>query len=466
MPALGLLPGGSFPDYNNLPPALPLVNMYVEEAPTEPAGFILLSRPPLGNTIFGSPTHEYGAGPIRAIYRQDGVLGGDVVALSGSDLYVDGVNVGTVPGSDVPSIAGNEMGIVVTSGDDAKFYDAATTTFRSIAFPDGAKVTKVLEQQGRFIFLRKGSHKYYWTLPLSNMIDMSGDLVIDGADFASAENEPDQLLDAIVFQDHLVLGGANTIELHGVTLNDDLPWSPTIGSTIQTGVRGTGCLTNWGNTFAWISTECAVFAGTGRNRISDLWIETLISEATTPQLDSFTYVGLEFLRVRRNDADLVFHNSKWAKWTTNSDIYANGFIGGPTYMEGGLLGFGSNADGKTLVPNFGGIESADDFERLFRFGLPLDGGAVPFHNVFLRCTKAIDPDSVIEMRYSRDGGYSWSNWLETPLGDTGEYRTKVEWRSLGMMDQPGFLAECRVLNGDNFGVSAAYFNEPMMGRSK
>jgi hypothetical protein len=465
MPALGLLPGGQFEDFGSyLPPQLPLVNMYAEGSKTEPSGFFLASRPILGTTVFGTPIGEYGSGPIRALYQANGVVSGDRIALSDDDFYVDGVDKGDVAGSGFASIAGNEVGAVVTAGDDAKYYDGST--LQTIAFPDSAKVTKVIEQGSRFVFLRAQSQKYYWTLPGSNMIS-GGNIVIDPLDFASAENEPDWLVDAIVWQDHLILGGNSTIELHGVTGNDDLPWSPTLGSTIQTGVIGTGCMTTWGGTFAWISPGGVVYAGPGRERLSTQGVETYILESATCALDSFFLFGLEFLRARLDDFDLVFHNGEWAQWS--SDAIMAGFIGGPVIqdIDFGIPVFGSNLDGKLLSTFAGaGGEFEEEFVRLFRFGLPIDGGAVTFNNVGLRCSKGIVADAQIEMRYSRDGGYSWSDWKPKPLGDPGEYRTKVEWRALGLMDSPGFLAECRVLSGNQFVISGAYFNENMSGRKR
>lgn len=464
MPALGLLPGGVFADYGNyLPPQLPLVNMYAEPSAVEPKQFVLVTRP-----LLGYSGTSLGDGPIRAIYQADGVIGGAVAALSDNDFYAGGSDVGDVPGVNVATITGNEVGVIVTAGDDVKFWDG--TTFRSVAFPDSAKVTKVAEQQGRFIFLRKDTHRYYWTEPLANMLDGSGDIVVDPLDFASAENEPDKLVDIIIFQDHLILGGKSTIELHGVTGNDNLPWAPTLGSTIATGVKDTGCMANWGNTFAWISNEYVVYAGTGRERISDDGIETLISQSGSWGLDSFTLYGTEFLRVKLDDYDLIFRSGNWAKWYSDPSVFSNGFIAGPVISRPalGVPVFGSKLNGDTLsfTDIDGSEKAAPGVERLFRFGLPIDGGAVPFNNVFLRCSKAIAADATIELRTTRDGGYSWSNWRSTSLGAPGEYRTKVEWRALGLFDQPGFLGECRVYTGTDFQISNAYFNETVGGRSR
>jgi hypothetical protein len=48
-------------------------------------------------------------------------------------------------------------------------------------------------------------------------------------------------------------------------------------------------------------------------------------------------------------------------------------------------------------------------------------------------------DPIIEMRYSRDAGQTWSNWYPGFLGKIGEYRARAIWRRLGLFDFPGAM---------------------------
>jgi hypothetical protein len=41
-------------------------------------------------------------------------------------------------------------------------------------------------------------------------------------------------------------------------------------------------------------------------------------------------------------------------------------------------------------------------------------------------------DHLIEMSYSDDGGYTWSNWQQRSLGAQGGYNTRIVWRRLGV----------------------------------
>lgn len=455
MPRMGLLPGTVRRSKGDLP-QLPLVNMYAETAITEPVQFALQSRPGLV-----SSGTSYGAGPVRALYQADGVLSGVRVALSGSSLYVDGVSKGTVNGSSAPSIAGNQMGVIVTRGQDVNFYDGAT--FRNVAFPDSAYVTKVIEQGGRFIFLRLNTHRYYWTEPLANMLDGSGDIVIDGLDYASAENEPDKLVDGLVYESHLVLGGTETIEFHGVTGDDNAPWAPTIGRVYNKGVRATGCMALWDNSFAWVSPENIAYRHGGATpvRISDDGIEELIAASSACSVDSFFLEGHEFLRIKLDSVDVLLDavTGEWCQWTTYNQT---GFVGGPV-LKGPV--FGSTIDG-TLYNLTETDELGTTLERYFRAGFPLEGGNVPVFNVFPRVNAGQINSGVLSMRYSRDAGQTWTGYIDASMGDSGDYRVMPEWRSLGVFDAPGGLFDFKFTGDAEFRCSGVVYNESLRGRSR
>lgn len=456
MPRMGLLPGTVRRSRGDLP-QLPLVNMFAESAITEPTEFALHSRPGLSES-----GEEYGTGPIQAMYQADGVLSGDLAALSNGDLYADGSNKGTVNGIGFASIAGNQMGVVVTRGQDANYYDGLE--FRSIAFPDNAYVTKVMEQGGRFVFIRADSHRYYWTNPLANMLDGDGDIEIDGLAFASAESEPDKLLDGLVFEDHLVLGGLNTIEFHGETGDNNAPWAPTLGRVFNKGVRATGCMALWDNVFAWVSPGNIVYryAGSAPQRISDDGIEELIAASAGCSVDSFFLEGHEFLRIKLDDVDLLLdaQTGSWCQWSTSG----GSFLGGPA-LSGPL--FGSTIDGKLLNLS-GDDELGSALTRSFRAGVPLEGGNLTINNLVIRTNpgQASVGSLSVDMRYSRDGGMTFTSWFTVSLGSAGQYRTLAEWRSLGMFDQPGALFEFRFTGDAQFRCSGVTFNEPMNGRSR
>lgn len=459
MPDIGLSTSTIRRARGNLP-EMPLVNMLLEQAITEPRQFSLLSHPGLaeeGTTL--------GNGPVGAMLQMDGVLSGEIAAVSDSGFYTGGTLRGAITGSLVPSIAGNEIGVVATAGWDAVFYDG--TDFSSIAFPDGANVTKVIEQGGRFIFLRAGSGAWYFTEVLEAMLDGSGEIEIDALNFATAESEPDALVDAVPFQDAIAFGGTRTIEFWGRTGDSELPYTPSTGLVFQKGVRATGCMAQFDNSFAWVSPESIVYrAGNVPERISDEGIEELISASGTCRVDSYFFEGHELLKVQLADVTIEFdaQTRTWAERKTGT----GNFLGGPV-VNGPIFG---GSDGKFYEPS--GYADPDDYhERAFCVFFPINGGTMPVDNLRLRTNPGHTDylsgdyqDPAVEMFQSYDGGQTFEGALTENLGEAGDYRREVEWRALGMADNPGFFAKIRVTDPVSFRCSGAMINEPHGGRSR
>ena len=459
MPDLGMVTTTIRRGRGNLP-QMPLVNMFSEKAVTEPRQFSLQSFP--GLTATGV---TLGVGPIKALLLKDGVAGGLMVGVSAGALYIDAVDIGVVTGSGPASIAGNEIGTIATSGAAAVFWD--TAVFSTINFPDGANVRKVFEQGGRFLFLRDETQRFYWTEPLALMLGTGGAVVINGVDYASAESEPDKLVDALPMEDALVIGGTATIEFWSKTGDVDLPYVPSTGRVFQKGVKATGCMVTFDNSFAWVSPENIVYrAGNVPERVSDAGIEEIIAASSGCRVDTYFFEGHEFLKISLDD-ETIEYDAQTGQWNKRKTGIAN-FRGGA--VAGGL--FGSLTSG-ALYELSGYLDIDGYHERSFCAGFPLNGGAVVVDNVTLRTnpgqTEYLTGDytnPVVEMFQSYDGGMTFENGMPENLGEQGHYRREVEWRALGFADAPGFFGKFRVTDPVPFRVSGASFNERGGGRSR
>lgn len=439
---------------------MPLVNMLLEQAITEPRQFSLLSMPGLAEE--GT---QLGVGPVTGLFRRDGVLAGAVVGVSGGALYVGGTSAGIVPGVLAPSITGNEIGVVASAGNAAVFYDG--TTFSTIAFPDGASVTKVIEQGGRFIFLRSGTGSFYWTEVLEDML-LLGAVQVDALNFATAESEPDQVVDAVAFEDAIAFGGTATIEFWAKTGNSELPYTPSTGRVYQKGVRATGCMALFDNTFAWVSPDNIAYrAGNVPERISDTGIEELIAASATCRVDSYFFEGHELLKVHL-DTVCIEYDAQTGQWAERKTGTGN-FKGGPV-IQGPI--FGSTVDGN-LYEHSAYSDLGSYHERTFSVFFPINGGAIPIRSLGLRTNPGHTDflsgdyaDPIIELIQSFDGGMTFEDPIPEYLGEAGEYRREIEWRALGIADAPGFFARIRVTDPVSFRCSGAFVNEPRGGRSR
>ena len=429
-------------------PGLPVVNMYVEQTASE--GTVLQSRPPLVDRAA-----SMGAGAVRALFKRDGVITGSLFGVSGTALYQGTTSRGTVTGTGPASIAGNETGILVCAGASLHSYNG--TTFATVTFPDSANVIKVIEGASRFIAIRANTGRFYFTPPLAQ--------TFDALDFATAESEADQLLDALFVDDILILFGRETVEFWPNTNDNNLPFQPLEGRVLERGIRATGCATTFGPSFAWVTDQNTVCLQDENTVISNPGLQERLAASATASLFTFFIDGTEFLALRM-DTETQVYNAQTGAW---SEFATNGLTNwAATCHAAGV--FGAN-DGKTLAFGSGHVELGGVLERRFRGGLPINGGGVPVFNLRLRVNPGQTPfltgaytDPMIEMRLSPDAGQTWGLWKSTQLGAQGQYRKRIEWRALGLASAPAFLAEFRLSDPVPLRVSSVLINEPFGGR--
>lgn len=433
-------------------PELPVINYFAEEAPTEETGIVLQSRPGLVDR--GS---DMGLGPVQCLFQRDGVLDSGLYGVSGGVLYSSLLQLGTLNGYGPFSMAGYEDKLFVAGGGSIWSYDG--TTVAAVAFPDGALVSKVLVGASRVIALRADTEKFYWSDVLSS--------TIDALSFATAENQPDRLKDALFIDDILILFGAETVEFWPNTGDADLPFQPLEGRVFEKGIKATGCATKFGSSFAWVTDTNQVCVSDPDNIISKPGLEAMIEASSSVRLQTFILEGTEFLWLKIDAGDWVF-SARSKLWSQFASWGQTGWV--PSAFAGGV--FGSSANGKTMVWGSGYLDLGGVLERRFRAGFPLNSGGVTVSNVVLRTNVGNTgylvgdyANPVVEMRRSLDAGRTWGRWRPVSLGAQGEYRQKVQWTGCGMAGQPGWLSEFRVTDPVPSRVSDVLINEPWGGIS-
>lgn len=431
-------------------PSLPLVNMLAEAIPTEP-NIVLQSRPGLENS-----TITMGSGPVTGLFKADGVLSNDLFGVSNTKLYNNSTLVGTIDGTGPVSFCGYEDYLFVNAGSSVWRYDG--TTLAAIAFPDSANVTKVVVGASRLIALRKDTDTFYWTDPLG--------ITFDALAFATAENSPDSLQDALYIGDRLILFGKETIEFWPATDDDALPFAPLVGAVLPVGIKGSGMAATFSRTFAWVTNFNEVCVGSPDNIISEPELQVKIGESTDVSLWTFYVDDNEYLAIRIDNETWIYG----ARTQTWSLLESNGYSNWVCRCyDGGY--FGSNESG-TLVQWSSAYTDFDGvLERRFRAWQAITSESLMLNNVVLRTNPGTTPyitgnytDPIVELRTSRDGGYEWQPWKQRTLGAIGKYRRKTFWSSLGQFTYPGVLVELRVTDPVPFRVSGLALNEPFGGR--
>lgn len=259
----------------NFPP-LTLINLFLEQAKTSESQVALLSRKGLAQSS------SVGTGPVDGVFSKKGCFGGDIFSVSSNTLYRNTTSLGAITGTGPVSIDGSDNEVVVTRGGTAYSYNG--TNLAAIVFPDSANVRAVCFINGRFIYARDASAKFYW----SNILDGR---TVGALNFATAERQPDQLLDVIARGDILWLCGQSTFEAWS---NDGssatIPFSRIEQVVFDTGAIATGCSVLADNTIFTIGHD-GRFSRMGEvlERVSDHSIEERILASATRKLFTWRY---------------------------------------------------------------------------------------------------------------------------------------------------------------------------------
>lgn len=439
-------------------PELRLINMYVEAAATSQDGVVLLNRPGLRSEAI------VGDGPIRGLFYQDGTLNDQLFAVSGSSLY-GGTALGTVSGTGPVSFAASASELIVASGGDLVRTDGVTAS--TVAFPDSAAVTATAYLGGYFVALRDGSQRFYW----SALRDASS---WDALDYASAESSPDPLRDVVVVGDVMWLLGSATVEPWALSGDADLPFSRIEGRNYQRGVKAPGCATQLDNSLFWIGDDNRVYrSGAVPEGLSDPGIEERIAGSTHVSVFSYEQTGHKFFCVVLDTETLQYDASskEWDEVASYGQVRfrpvsACQFHGVPRLgdgIDGTVWRLSSDAyddEGAPLVKLFTAFQPISDGSfTLDVIHLDADYGSTPTLS-----GQAADP--IVEVRTSRDGGRTWTEWRPAPLGKQGQYRARAVWRRFGTFDAPGGMFEFRCSDPVRFRVSAVRSNEAQGGRSR
>lgn len=438
-------------------PEFTLVNLFLEKTPSAENGVVLLSRQPLVEHS------AVGTGPVTGIFSQEGTFGGDEFAVSGGQLFRGSDALGVIPGDGPVSIAASASEVVVTAGGSPFSYNG--TDLVEVEFPDGADVRAVAFISGHFIAVRDGSQKYYWSAQLDGRS-------WDALDFASAESEPDDLVDAVSMRGNLYLMGQATIEPWFYTGQLDLPFSLVQQRLFPKGAYGTGCTVEMDNALFWVGSDGIVYRTADvPERISDHGIEERIAESATVSVFAFIIEGHTFFGLRLDAATYIFDaaTSQWCEFQSHG---RPNFAGQVAAMKGQTILLGDDETGSLW--SFG-----EDFSeeptllREFTAAFPIKGGTAPVDNIAviansgytsLLAEQGVGP--VIEMATSRDAGATFGPYRSARLGEQGQYRTRSRWNRVGTFDSPGAVFRFRVTDPVPLRISDVLANEPGGGVSR
>ena len=425
------------------------VNLFPEMTPDNGQTAAFLNRAPGLNFL-----QSVGTGPIRALWAHQ-TNGSDFYVVSGQEVYkLTGLTatptlLGTVSGTGPVSIADNGTQIFFACNPDGYIYNETTNVFAQITDPDFAGAVTVAYLDGYFVFNQPNS-QIIWVSQLLNGQS------VDPLDFASAEGSPDGVVGLIADHRELWVFGTDSVEVWYDSGAADFPLTRIQGAFNEIGCVSAYTIAKMDNGLFWLGTDARgqgiVYRANGYTgqRISTHAIEYAIAQygnisdaiAYTYQQEGHAFYVLTF----------PSGNATWVY-----DVATQAWHERAGWDNGEFTRHRSNCQ-----CNFGGNIIVGDYENGNIYTLDLDvyadnGGiqkwlrswrALPsgqnnlkrtaHHSLQLNCESGVglndgqgsDPQAML--RWSDDGGHTFSNEHWSPMGKIGAYYHRVFWRRLGM----------------------------------
>lgn len=426
-----------------------MVNLYPEIIPEggkEPA---FLSRCP-GLVRKAS----VGSGPIRGMWQTKGAM----YAVSGTGFYkvevygrtrLKGTLIGTVTGTGPVSMTDNGTQIFIACNPDGFIYNTDTEVFQQITDPDFPGAVTVGYLDGYFVFNEPNSSRVWTTALLDG-------LSVDPLGFASAEGSPDLLISLIVDHQEAWLFGNNSVEVWYNAGTPNFPLQRIQGAFNELGCAAPYSVAKMDNGIFWLGADARgrgiVYRSNGYTgvRISTHAIEWQIQEYSdisdaigyTYQQDGHSFYVLIFPTAQTtwvyDAATQAWHeragwdNGLFARHRSNCQVVFNNEILVGDFENGNIYAFDLN-----VYSDNGGIQKwlrswralptgTNDLKRSAHHSLQIDCQT----GVGLNDGQGSDPQ--IMLRWSDDGGHTWSNEYWMSMGKIGAYFYRAIQRRLGM----------------------------------
>lgn len=429
--------GGAYAGRSSVLNAQVCRNFYIGVDPKDSFPISLIGTP--GSSL----KWTLGNGPIRGSLATDTV----VFHVSGNGVYSDTTLIGTLNTSvGLVEMAWNGSTLMIVDGYYGYTSDGLTVV-QVVDVDFSAAPSSLTLQDGYFIVNDDNTNQFYISPTGSSW---------GATDFASAEGDSDNLVKVFSNRQVLWLFGSRTTEVHYNTGDADFPFRRLDGGLSPYGLAARSSVSRMKTGLMWLSKNAR---GQGQViAMSGGYQPEIIS---TPQLDrqfatyariddafAYTYQseGHEFycLTFPTGNKTWVFDGTA-AEWHERASTIvsfpsrqrynSHAFFGvehllgdyetGKVYVLNNDLG--TEYDGTTIIRDRISQHLTKDQERLFirEVQIAMEHGVGAVTGI----DSQVDPQ--MSLRWSKDGGRTWSSELFRSIGRIGEYLTRAVWRNLG-----------------------------------
>ncbi len=451
-----------------------LVNLYWEPGQGKRPGY-LVGTPGLTLSSFGSPP-----GPIRGMKA---ISSTRLIYVASERVYLfdeTGAQIGsfgTVANDSLPvSIAYDGTNILIASA--GVLYGMTESTFTSptvlrsdvssVDFIDGYFVLS-LTDTGRFM----SSGQYTQT--------------IDALDFATAEASPDNIVRLLVSNREIILFGQDTSEVWYNAGTAGFPFARIQGAVIQEGLAAKDSAVVCAQTVAWLGKGGNVWSMQGYTPklISTPAIAYAISQWPDPSdARAFFYQqeGHAFYVLSSVSGDETwaydFSTGEWHQRALQGEdgtlkrilpehyafFAGRHMVGGAAEEQrtSGLLAdldLSAYRDVLNVIPRIrtcAALQRGMTRQRNKTLTIDMDRGVGLAVGVLVNGGGAslVGDDPVAMLRYSKDGGMTWSASVTSKLGRIGEYGHRVRWNRVGGGDREVY--EVKITDPVKVCITGAY----------
>lgn len=426
-----------------------------------------------------------GTGPIRALWAHQ-TNGADFYVVSGTEVYkmtsltATPVKLGDIADGGPVSIADNGTQLFFACNGPSYIYNESTNEFKQITDPDFPGAVTVAYLDGYFVFNEPNSQRVWVTA----LLDGSS---IDPLDFASAEGSPDGLVAINVDHREAWLFGTDSVEVWYDVGGTDFPLQRIQGAFNEIGCVAAFSIAKLDNSLFWLGTDARgqgiVYKANGYTgqRVSTHAIEYAIAQygnisdalAYTYQQEGHGFYVLTFPSANAtwvyDAATQAWHeraglvNGEFTRHRSNCqcNFLGNTVVG--DFENGNIYTFdlnvyADNGQPQKWLRSWRALPTGqNNLNRSSHHSLQLDAetgvglnGLTTDENVYLvtenseplitesgdfllaGITQTPIPDPQVMLRWSDDGGHTWSNEHWTSMGRIGQYGHRTIWRRLGM----------------------------------
>ena len=398
--------------------------------------------------------------PVRGMRALSG--GNILIAIVGNTVYsintsMMPTSVGTLTTSlGVVTITDN---IVTTSGllvyivDGSNRYtlDVSTNTFTQLPKTDGAwQGATVCDTVDNYILYNQPNTQNWGATDLSSALSTN-------QYFGSKDGSPDNLITLIADHRQVYLLGEVTSEVwvdvgNTITGFITFPFQRIQGTSMQHGCAAPYSVARFAEQFMFVSKDTrgqvtiGMIQGYQYQRLSTHAVEQSLVNQTVSDAIAYTYriEGHEFYVVTFPTADITWvydlASEMWHKWLSvdaqnvfhrhrsNCHAFFNGMNLVGDYQNGKIYSLDNNVftDNGTVIRRLRRAPHlVSDLQRQY-----FDELQIQFQpGVGLSTGQGNDPQAML--RWSNDGGSTWSNEHWVSIGKIGRYKNRAIWRRLG-----------------------------------